>query len=54
MVDYGLEDPGFESWHNVSAADAAFHSLDGEALSLGLRRSWGEVTIHLRFHLVTR
>jgi hypothetical protein len=54
MVEYGLEDPRFESRHNVSAADAASHSLGADALSLGLRRSWREVTIHLRFHLVAR
>lgn len=33
MVDYGLEDTGFESRHNVSAADAASRSVGTEALS---------------------
>ena len=33
MVNYGLEEPGFESQYNVSAADAASHSVCAEALS---------------------
>jgi hypothetical protein len=54
MVNYGLEDPGFESRHSVSAAHAAPHSTGAEALPLGVRRSWREVTFHLHFHLVAR
>ena len=37
MVHYGLEDPGFESRYNVSAADAASHSMSAEALSLRVK-----------------
>jgi hypothetical protein len=33
MLDYGLEDPGFEPRHTLSVADAASHSMGTEALS---------------------